>query len=206
MANLMKQFETFRPIARRVVLALLMPACLVAMLTAAPAGATVEHSLAAWDRKPDGSKILNLILPDAPRPLPSIHFVDAQGRTKTLGDFRGRVTAVHFWATWCGPCRTELPTVDYLQREIGEQNLTVLALSVDRGGASTVKDYYSDIGINDLPIYVDQGMESARTLRVIGLPYTIFVDREGREVARVLGDRDWSDPDVVALVRKIVAM
>lgn len=201
----MRVSNAFGPIARRGVRALLTTACLVVVLAAADKGDAAQ-SLAALDRKADGSRILNLILPEAPQPLPSISFVDAEGRTKTLADFRGTVTAVHFWATWCGPCRTELPTVDYLQREIGGPDFAVLALSLDRDGASVVEEYYASIGISDLPIYVDEGMASARTLRVIGLPYTIFVDREGREVARVLGDRDWSDPDVVALVRKLVAM
>ena len=79
----------------------------------------------------------------------------------------------------------------------------LLPISVDRGGTEVVAAYLNENGVTDLPPYVDEKMTMARALRVNGIPYTIFLDREGREFARVLGDRDWSDPEVKDLVRKM---
>jgi thiol-disulfide isomerase/thioredoxin len=160
-------------------------------------------ALRSLDKRADGSPILNLIVHDAPREMPQIAFVDEAGETRSLTDYKGTATAVHFWATWCFPCRDEMPTMDSLQREMGE-DLIVLPLSVDRGGAETVRAYYQDHDLVTLPVMVDQKMKTARALKVNGIPYTIFVNSDGMEVARVLGDRDWSDPEVVELVRHIV--
>jgi len=176
---------------------------IAAFLTAATPGSASE-SLRALDSRADGSRVLNLIVHPEPVPAPEIRFLDAEGNALTLADFRGRYTAVHFWATWCFPCRGEMPTIDALQGEIGDGDLTILALSLDRHGPEHVAAFYDEFGIRYLPIYIDDRMEAARTLRVNGIPSTILVDPEGREVARVLGDRDWATPEVIDLVRQIV--
>ncbi len=162
-------------------------------------------ALADADTRGDGSRVLNLIVHDEPVAVPAIQFIDAAGQTRTLADYRGKVVAVHFWATWCFPCRDEMPTMDAMQREIGADRLAVLPLSVDRDGPEIVSAYYQDHELTTIPVLVDEKMKSARALKVNGIPYTIFVDREGREFARVLGDRDWSDPEVLGIVRKMVA-
>lgn len=170
----------------------------------APGAGQAETPLADWDRRSDGSAILDLVIHEQPLAAPAIRFVDAVGTVRRLEEFRGKVTALHFWATWCVPCRYELPTVDYLQGEVGTENFVVIPLSLDRDGLAAVQAYYRDTGIANLPIFMDEGMQAARAMKIFGIPFTVFVDREGREFARVVGDRDWSDPDVVALVRKMI--
>ena len=158
--------------------------------------------LRALDKRIDGSAILNLVVSDGPIEPPPIAFTGEAGEELTLADYRGTPVAVHFWATWCFPCRAEMPTMDALQRELGE-DLVILPLSLDRGGAELVRNYYNDHDLTTLPIFIDEKMAAGRALRVHGIPATVFFDGEGAEVARVLGDRDWSDPDVVTLVRAI---
>ena len=160
-------------------------------------------ALRALDRRADGSAILNLVVTDGPMEPPAIVFTDEAGEQLSLADYRGTPVAVHFWATWCFPCRAELPTMDALQREFGDA-LVILPLSLDRDGAALVRNYYEDHDLTTLPVMIDEKMAAGRALRVHGIPATIFVNGEGAEVARVLGDRDWTDPDVIELVRHIV--
>lgn len=159
--------------------------------------------LRALDKRIDGSAILNLVVSDGPIEPPPIAFTDEAGEELTLADYRGTPVAVHFWATWCFPCRAEMPTMDALQREFGD-DLVILPLSLDRDGAPLVRNYYNDHDLVTLPVMIDEKMAAGRALRVHGIPATVFINAEGAEVARVLGDRDWSDPDVIALVRHIV--
>ncbi len=159
--------------------------------------------LRALDKRVDGSAILNLVVSDGPIEPPPIAFTDEAGEELILADYRGTPVAVHFWATWCFPCRAEMPTMDALQRELGD-DLVILPLSLDRDGAPLVRNYYNDHDLVTLPVMIDEKMAAGRALRVHGIPATVFINAEGAEVARVLGDRDWSDPDVIALVRRIV--
>jgi thiol-disulfide isomerase/thioredoxin len=160
-------------------------------------------ALRALDKRADGSAILNLVVTDGPLEPPPIAFSDEAGRELSLADYRGTPVAVHFWATWCFPCRAEMPTMDALQRELGDA-LVVLPLSLDRGGAALVRSYYEDHDLVTLPVMIDRKMAAGRALRVHGIPATIFLNGDGAEVARVLGDRDWTDPAVIELVRHII--
>lgn len=160
-------------------------------------------ALRALDQRADGSAILNLVVTDGPLEPPAITFTDEAGETLSLADYRGTPVAVHFWATWCFPCRAEMPTMDALQREFGDR-LVILPLSLDRDGAALVRNYYDDHDLTTLPVMIDEKMAAGRALRVHGIPATIFMNSEGAEVARVLGDRDWSDSDVIELVRHII--
>ena len=181
-------------------------AAAVAIVGVATLGSTAiaaeGETLRALDQRSDGSRVLNLVVTDGPMEPPPIAFLDEAGEARSLADYRGTPVAVHFWATWCFPCRAEMPTMDALQRELGDE-LVILPLSLDRGGAELVRNYYNDHDLTTLPIFIDEKMAAGRALRVHGIPATVFFDGEGAEVARVLGDRDWSDPDVVTLVRAI---
>ena len=181
-------------------------AAAVAIVGVAALGSTAiaaeGETLRALDQRTDGSRVLNLVVTDGPMEPPPIAFIDEAGEERSLADYRGTPVAVHFWATWCFPCRAEMPTMDALQRELGDE-LVILPLSLDRGGAELVRNYYNDHDLTTLPIFIDEKMAAGRALRVHGIPATVFFDGEGAEVARVLGDRDWSDPDVVTLVRAI---
>lgn len=182
------------------------PALLLAvvLLFAMPPGAIAGETLRELDTRTDGSRILNLVARGQAVDLPAFTFLDRDGNQLSLENFRGKVVALHFWATWCFPCREELPTVDALQGDLGGEDFTFVPLSVDRDGAELVSQYYADNGIENLPVYIDEGMDVARALLVNGIPYTILIDREGREIARVLGDRNWSTPDVKVFMQNII--
>ncbi|MDX1541471.1 MAG: TlpA disulfide reductase family protein, partial [Geminicoccaceae bacterium] len=106
----------------------------------------------------------------SPQPVPEIQFEDGEGEPRSLADFRGQVVLLNVWATWCAPCRREMPTLDRLQAELGGPDFQVVALSIDRQGRAAVEEFYEEIGLETLPIYVDSSGASQRALRVLGIP------------------------------------
>ena len=145
---------------------------------------------------------LELSVFDQPRDVPEIRFVDAEGRSLTLADFRGKVVLLNVWATWCVPCRNEMPSLDRLQAQLGGDDFMVLALSIDRAGLPAVKRFYEELGLQHIGIYVDDSGAGARALGAPGLPTTLLIDRAGREVARKMGAAEWDGPEMIALIRR----
>lgn len=139
---------------------------------------------------------------DKPEPLPELKFVREDGSPLTLEDFRGKVVLLNIWATWCVPCRREMPTLDRLQDNLGGPDFVVVALSIDREGVAVVKKFYDEITIKNLKIYVDITGKATRTLKVIGLPTTLLIDKDGREIGRLIGPAEWDTPEMVSFLRK----
>ena len=139
------------------------------------------------------------------KPVPAVRFMDASGRVMTLEDFRGRVVVLNLWATWCTPCVAEMPMLDRLQQQLGEEDAIVLALSIDRGGQEAVEEFYGKTGVSHLKVFVDPTMRAQSDLGIIGLPTTLIIDREGRERGRLVGPAEWDDAAAVDLVRRAMA-
>jgi len=140
-------------------------------------------------------------LHDTPQVVPGFRFEDRDGRALTLADFAGKVVLLNIWATWCIPCREEMPALDRLQAELGSPDFAVVALSIDRGGLEAVQTFLGEIGIERLAIYLDSSGEAANTLGVIGLPATLLIDQQGREIGRLVGPAEWDSPEMVGLLR-----
>jgi thiol-disulfide isomerase/thioredoxin len=137
--------------------------------------------------------------------VPEITFQDADGREHKLADFRGRVVVLNLWATWCAPCREEMPALDRLQAARGGPDLVVLALSLDRAGLDQIQAFYEEVGVRNLPIYRDPTAAAGRALRAPGLPTTLVIDRAGNEVGRVLGEAVWDGPEALELLDAVLA-
>ncbi len=141
---------------------------------------------------------------DTPREMPALNFIDASGAEMTLADFRGKSVLLNLWATWCVPCREEMPTLDRLQASLGGDDFLVLALSLDQEGPPVVKEFYDELGLKHLGIYVDDRILAPAQLGVIGVPATLLIDREGREIGRKLGPAEWDSAEVEAEIRRHV--
>lgn len=139
-----------------------------------------------------------------PKPMPPLSFVDAEGRRVDLAEFKDRVILLNLWATWCGPCVKEMPSLDRLQAQLGGDAFQVVALSLDRGGRTAVEPFYKKTGVEHLTVFLDPGSESMKVLSLRGLPTTILVDPEGRELGRVEGAVEWDSPEVVAFLRQFL--
>jgi thiol-disulfide isomerase/thioredoxin len=151
---------------------------------------------------PASANSLQLSVFDKPRDLPEIRFADDQRHDLTLADFRGRVVLLNVWATWCVPCRKEMPALDRLQARLGGKDFLVIPLSIDREGVAAVKRFYQELGLEKLGIYVDPSSKGSRALAIPGVPTTLLIDRQGREVARKMGAAEWDGPEMVALVER----
>jgi thiol-disulfide isomerase/thioredoxin len=144
-------------------------------------------------------------VPSEPKPAPELSFLDAEGNEVSLEDFRGKVVILNLWATWCAPCRKEMPSLDRLQAALGEDGLQVLPLSLDRGEVDQIAAFYDEVGLTTLPIYRDPKAAAGRALGAYGLPTTIVLDREGREVGRLLGPAEWDGEEAMTLIRAVLA-
>jgi len=148
---------------------------------------------------PSGSVAAFEIAADRPR-VPTEDFTDSDGDDVSLRDFRGRVVLLNLWATWCGPCRHEMPSLDRLQAQQGGDDFVVITLSSDRGEARAVEPFFDEYGIDALTAYYDPMNAMGRALDVRGLPTTLLVDREGREIGRLEGPAEWDSPEALALI------
>ena len=147
----------------------------------------------------------NFILHEEPKPIASIAFEDDQGRTRGLADFRGKVVLLNIWATWCGPCRREMPSLDRLQGMLGGSDFEVVALSIDRTGLDAVRKFYADVGLRNLSVYVDGSGKATRELATVGVPATLLIGRDGRELGRLIGPAEWDEPDIVQFLKRVIA-
>jgi len=134
----------------------------------------------------------------APAELADFPFETADGKSISLKDFQGRAVLLNIWATWCPPCRKEMPSLDRLQSMRGGDDFEVVALSIDKAGVEKVKPFYDEIGIGLLKVYLDKPGASMQALRIVGLPTTLLIGEDGRELARWAGPREWDEPDTVA--------
>jgi thiol-disulfide isomerase/thioredoxin len=139
-----------------------------------------------------------------PEALPAIKFQDAEGRERTLTDWRGKVVLLNLWATWCLPCRKEMPSLDRLQKELGSDKFEVVALSVDRKGVEASKKFLNETKVERLSLYVDASARAISELRVVGLPATLLLDGQGREIGRLLGPAEWDSEDAKRLIRSVL--
>lgn len=147
----------------------------------------------------------NFVLHKSPKTLPEIQLQDADGRARSLTDFSGKVVLLNIWATWCAPCRREMPTLDRLQAALGGEGFEVVALSIDRAGIDVVRRFYTEVGMKHLALYVDSSGKAVSKLGASGLPTTLLIDREGREVGRLVGPAEWDAPAMVAFIRDRLA-
>ncbi|GAB0112744.1 TlpA disulfide reductase family protein [Acidisoma sp. C75] len=134
--------------------------------------------------------------------LPPIRFVTGDGALRSLGDYRGQGLVLNLWATWCGPCVAELPTLDRLAPMVAPDGILVLPISSDAGGAATVRAFYDGHGIDHLPVLTDPDGAILSAWNIPGIPTTVIFDRGGTPRARLIGAADWGTAQAVRLVRR----
>jgi len=152
------------------------------------------------DDLPDASTGWDAFAPVTPPPLA---FQDASGKTLTLAAFKGHVLLVNLWATWCGPCKEELPTFAALAPRLKRFGGLILPISIDVDGASAVRAYFELRGIRDLPILVNPAGDDLDMLQTNGIPVTLVVNPAGKAVARLDGAADWNTKGVVDFLRHL---
>lgn len=157
-----------------------------------------------WQAARDGGLDKLVVAKDA-APVAAAEFTDRDGGTHTLADWQGKVVLLNFWATWCAPCREEMPALDRLQAELGGDDFEVVTIATGRNAVERIDDFYAEVGVENLPVLLDPRQQVAREMGVVGLPVTVLIDREGREVARYLGDAEWDSDAAKTLVTQLTA-
>ncbi|MXN64852.1 redoxin family protein [Stappia sp. GBMRC 2046] len=143
-----------------------------------------------------------------PLSVADLSFQDADGTTHKIADFKDKTLLLNLWATWCAPCRKEMPALDRLQAERGGEDFAVLAINVDRGPLDKPKKFLEDIGTESLKLYADNTMGIFNELRTrgraAGLPTTMLIDGKGCEIGSMYGPAEWASDDAKSLIDAVV--
>ncbi|WP_368186404.1 TlpA disulfide reductase family protein [Aestuariibius sp. HNIBRBA575] len=132
-------------------------------------------------------------------------FESSEGMPIGLGDYEGQFLVLNFWATWCAPCRKEMPSLSALQTEFGGPDFNVLTVATGRNPPAAIERFFDEIEVSNLPYHRDPRQGFARSMGVLGLPVTIILDRDGQEIARLQGDADWHSDSARAIVAALIA-
>jgi len=154
-------------------------------------------------------EVAALAVAQTPFRLPDLAFRDAQGHERTLKDWRGRTVLFNLWATWCVPCRKEMPALDALERELGAADFEVVAVNIDTRNPERPPAFLKDIGVTHLAYYSDPSAKVFQDLKLagkaFGMPTTLIVDGAGCEIGEMAGPAAWASEDGVKLVRAALA-
>ena len=149
-------------------------------------------------------EIAALTVRERPERLPELAFTDASGARKTLADFRGRTVLLNLWATWCVPCRKEMPALGELQAKLGGPAFEVLAINIDTRDAGKPRAWLKEVGVDQLAYYADASAKVFQDLKAankaIGMPTTLLIDPAGCEIANLAGPAEWASEDALKLI------
>jgi thiol-disulfide isomerase/thioredoxin len=144
------------------------------------------------------------LTPQTPKPAPALKLADLDGTPHDLASLRGKVVLVNFWATWCPPCRREMPSMERLQQALAGEPFVVVAVDVGEG-ADTIEAFTSQLeAVPTFPILLDTTSRAMQAWKVAGLPTTYLIDKRGHIVARAIGGREFDHPAMVAAIRALL--
>ena len=170
-------------------------------LSAIPAQADYADAIALRD-----GDMRKLIFHDAPEAVPNASFDLADGAgTASLDDWQGKWVLLNFWATWCAPCRHEMPMLSDLQTEFGGDAFEVLTIATGRNRPQAIQKFFDEISVSNLPRHQDPKQKLASQMGIFGLPITVLINPDGKEVARMRGDADWSSDSAKAIIAALIA-
>jgi len=165
-------------------------------ISLAPSKTAANVSVAGQAIAEDGSfQFSEPLVHDAS--LNALSYYDANGNESNLGALKAKLVLLNLWATWCGPCRAEMPTLDNLQSKLGDAGLEVVALSIDANGHEVVSQFYESLGIENLDIFLDPAAKTPGVVQAMGVPTTLLINAEGTEIGRHLGPAEWDSQAVV---------
>ena len=179
----------------------------IASFASNPAAASCVPAKAAAQRIAPlvRGEVAALIVATTPRPLPDLAFTDASGTRKTLADWRGRTVLLNLWATWCVPCRKEMPALDELQAKLGGAGFEVVAVNIDTRDPQKPKSWLRDNKVERLAYYADPSAKVFQDLKAVGkafgMPTTVLVDPAGCEIASLAGPAEWASEDALKVLR-----
>lgn len=175
------------------------------VLFASPAAADLSADQITALKEARSGDMKKLVIHDAPRVRLERAFENRDGAAKHISDWEGKVVVLNFWATWCPPCRKEMPSFDRLQAAMGSDGFEVLALSMDRASVRKIDDFFMSIDVKHLEVYREPSLRIGTEAGVLGMPITLILDRQGREIARLQGEAEWDAPAAQDILKQIIA-
>ena len=168
----------------------------------APSTVATEPSAndTASSSKSTSNEMAAFVKKAVPAALPDITFQDTSGKDVTLASFKGKTVLLNLWATWCQPCREEMPALNRLQQELGSDKFEVVALSLDRQGLEASRKFLDDVNAHDVKLYTDATTKQGLALKLVGMPTTILINKDGLEVGRLAGPAKWDSQDAKTLI------
>ena len=176
------------------------PAAADKTVNAAPVAGTPEKSSEAGT----SSKLAAFVKKSPAVDVADVPFVDGTGAQRTLAEFKGKTILLNLWATWCAPCREEMPSLDRLQKAMGSDTFEVVALAVDRTGVEAAGKFLKSINVEHLKLYADPTTKSGNALKVLGMPTTILINADGKEAGRLSGPAEWDSAEAMALIKEVM--
>ena len=146
-----------------------------------------------------------LVIHETPVETSGLPFVQADETEGTLADYAGQHVLLNFWATWCAPCREEMPSLQALQDTLGGESFQVVTLATGRNPPQAIRRFFEEEGVTTLPQYRDINQQIAREMGIFGLPITVVLNPEGQEIARLRGDAHWDSPEAIAMLEALMA-
>jgi thiol-disulfide isomerase/thioredoxin len=219
MTNDMPEMPPPRPaVTRRI------PLAIGAVVVGALIGFAAVYGFGAFRRGPVGDSACNkavdlarkiaplahgevaaLTMATSPLRLPDLAFEDADGKPRKLSDWRGKTVLVNLWATWCVPCRKEMPALDSLQTKLGGKDFEVVAINIDTRDAEKPKNFLKDANLTRLTYFSDQKAKVFQDLKnigkALGMPTSVLVDGQGCEIANIAGPAEWASDDAIKLIK-----
>ena len=139
------------------------------------------------------SDIKNIVINDEPKKYDSLTFLDAENKQIDLKNYKGNLVLLNFWATWCAPCKEEMPSLDFLLTDENLDNLKIFPINVGQDKIENALDFYKDLNIKNLKLYFDSPITLAKKFGLRGIPTSILFNKEGVEFARIIGSTDFKD-------------
>jgi thiol-disulfide isomerase/thioredoxin len=156
-----------------------------------------------------GGEVAALALARTPFNMPSLAFKDSTGHARTLTDWRGRTVLLNLWATWCVPCRREMPSLDKLQARLGSPNFEVVAVNIDTRDPEKPLNFLKEVGVTHLAYYSDESAQVFEDLKIagkaFGMPTTLIVNRDGCEIGDMAGPAEWASDDGMKLISAVLS-
>ena len=135
----------------------------------------------------------NVVQYESPKPVSSVVFEDFLGNEVNLNNYHGKLVIINFWATWCAPCKDEMPSLDKLYQDNDFKNLVVFAVNMEQPNAIKSKKFFTDLNIKKLEIFFDRNLNFVKELKLRGVPTTVLINKKGEEFARIVGSIDFQD-------------
>ena len=135
----------------------------------------------------------NIVISEIPKPISSLIFEDFSGNKTNLNEYRGKLVILNFWATWCAPCKKEMPSLDKLYQNTNFKNLQIFPINVDKPNYTKSKKFFTDLKIKKLDMFFDKDLNLVNEFKLRGVPTTILINKKGEEFARIIGEINFQD-------------